>query len=417
MQLLKQNTKVMRGSNTKSISHDLTNPASWMLQQSNKLYATLGYTFSAIEAISKEVANIDMYWADGSGEKITDDWLVGLWKLPNKMTNQTMRQIKKLVIDNLERHGNAYIWAPRKNTKQIIDMTVLPSNAVTINYNATGLGGIVASYSYQGQTMPVDEIIHFRTFFPSADIKKQTIEGTPGIIQALKKVIVADNQLLTFLNFYFENDAIPPLILKSDEEIDDDVWNRLRVIMKQELGSRRVPILPAEDGLEIVPMSTGTDKTIANKLSEKSIDDTILQRVATAYGIPKPILTGTDANFATATIADKRLYKSTVKPRVDNFEDTITLFVNRYYNNDFSLTHNRLVFESPGDRDQRIKTEISHGISTANEIRSQLGYPEMDNVNGDEFLIMSSLVKLSSLQDAQLDTAAKSLKKKLKKGF
>lgn len=242
----------------------------------------------------------------------------------------------------------------------------IPAANITINADPKTL---VRSYDYNGikDKFKADEIIHIQ------DNAGYTIfRGEPRLKAAESNLDIL-KKMLSFQNNFFENGAVPGLVLTSPnvlgEKIKERLLNTWIVKYNPKIGGRRPMIL--DGGLEVKKLSESTFQELDFEASITKKEEAIL----TALGVP-PILMngGNNANIAPNL---KLFYLETVLP----IAAAISSGFERYFGYNLEPETGKISALQPqmSEAGSFFTTLVNGGVITPNEARVELRWDRVEN--------------------------------------
>lgn len=347
-----------------------------------------GYVYAAVNAIAREVMNIDwrLFEVDGEDHKELQEH-AALDLLDSVNGSMTGAELKYLLSAHLDLTGNAYwylegvksdldkpsaiyVMDPAK-MRPVLDMTTWPYQ----------LKGYAMRLENKTLNFKPYEVIHFRLPDP------QNIYEGVGPVQAGAEYIDNDNYAMEFNRKFFINGARPSGFLESEMVAETQIEVLKIGFENNHTGidnMNRIAVLPK--GVKWAPAGTSPKDMDFKNLSEDMRD-----RILAMFGVSKTIL-GTaesDTNRATAETADYVFSKRVIKPRMQ----LICSFLNEKliprYNDDLYVT-----FIDPVPEDREFRTEEMQAATgnqpllTVNEARDE--YMGLGPVEGGDVLMSPS---------------------------
>lgn len=227
----------------------------------------------------------------------------------------------------------------------------------------------VKGYKLHTIEYSTNEIIHIKD-----NSMRGIYRGASRLKSAVKNIDLLA-RMLRFQDTFFENGAVPGLVLKSPNALSDKVKERmiegwLRAYSPNKGGKR--PLI-LDGGLELDRLTNTSFKELDFEASIKNQENAIM----TALGVPPILLTG--GNNANIRPNQRLLYIETVIPLVDKFL--------RAYERFFGfklLPDNDIAGLQPELREQAgfYSTLVNTGIITVNEARKALAYDTLEDQDG-----------------------------------
>ena len=341
------------------------------------LEANKSWVYACTQAIAQEVSNIELTLVktNKDGEEEVEEHEIK--DLLNKVNpRMTRHQLFEITQSHLELDGNAFWFLAKEENSGIVrEIHPLRPDRVSIvpsSENAL----MVGEYIYRDKrghktVIEADNIIHFTDFNAEGDYPFP-VRGV-GRVQASASAIDTNNFSREWNRVFFQNSAIPNLLLKTDATLDPEGYKQ----SFQGLAKAHKPIL-LEGGLTIEKLDQ-TQKEMDFVEQLKSSRDEILG----IFRVPKSVLGITeDVNRANAEASIFTFMRGTIEPKMQAIVDTLNEFLLPKFEDVEGL---KFVFKSPVPEDrERIINEYDKGHNkwlTTNDIRRAEGLPE--TVDGD----------------------------------
>ena len=236
------------------------------------------------------------------------------------------------------------------------------SDMVIVPHKKTFIKG----YEYGDIKYKPEEIIHIQD-----NSSKSIYRGTSRMIAARDSINLLNN-MRDFQATFFENGAVPGLVLKSPNTLSTKVKERLinswSARYSPKSGGRRPLVL--DGGLEIDKMSDVDFKKLDFEESVNNLEDTILK----CLGVPTLLLKG--GNNANIRPNHRLMYQETVLPLVRK----VISGLERYFGYDLAAVLEDLSPLQP-ELDEKAKyysTLVNSGVITPNEAREALRLQKID---------------------------------------
>jgi HK97 family phage portal protein len=380
---------------------------------SDYLGAYRGWTYAAVTAINKEISNIDLKLFKRKSQEefeMVDSHPV-LDLLYNVNPIYTSYHLWEATSGHMELTGESYWWliGGKKNPKEI---WILRPDWMDIKDTKNK---IIESYSYGAHgdtkiTIPFEEVIPFKDFSP-----KNPYRGF-GTVRAAASAIDTDDYASAYNRSFFTNSARPGGVLETDNNLDDDSFERIREewekVHRGTDNTWKVAILEAGLKWKDVGLS---QKDMDYLEGRKFTRDEILAM----FGVPKPIVAVTDdVNRASAREARSIFLENTIEPKLRKYAATLTEFLLPKYSDGEDLFFD-IVSPVPDDKEltlKQIDTNAKHGLMTINELRELQGLEQIED--GDVLVAPSrggvNTESDTSNEDDDSDDEERSVKPELK---
>jgi HK97 family phage portal protein len=278
---------------------------------------------------------------------------------------------RELLLD-LIASGNAYIYFDGIFTYR------LPSNSMQV---VAGKNRKVQHYLYRpsDKKFTPSEVIHIK----DNSYRTKLIGDTR--LHSTKNTLTTLDKMLNFQQNFFNNGAIPGLVLTTPNILGKKIKERLIDYWienyRPSRGGRRPLILDGD--MKVSPLSTSTFKDLD---FEDSVSDHE-RKVLMALGIPPILLDGgNNANIAPNL---KLLYITTIVPLVKKMASAFEAF----FGWDIVPDTSGVLALRPELRDesQYYTTLVNTGIITPNEAREKLRLPRAEDEHADELRIPANI--------------------------
>ena len=281
---------------------------------------------------------------------------------------QDISSFRRLILLDLLVEGNAFIYYDG------VHLYHMPAHLVEILPDEKLY---VKAYKLHTIEYSTNEIIHIKD-----NSMRGIYRGASRLKAAIKNVDLLA-RMLRFQDNFFENGAVPGLILKSENALSDKIKERmiegwLRAYSPNKGGKR--PLI-LDGGLELDRLTNTSFKELDFEASIKNQENAIM----VALGVPPILLTG--GNNANIRPNQRLFYIETVIPLVDKFL--------RAYERFFGfkiLPDNDIAGLQPELREQAgfYSTLVNTGILTVNEARKALAYDTLKDQ--DELRVPANIV-------------------------
>ena len=263
---------------------------------------------------------------------------------------------RRLIFTDLLLNGNAFIYFDGAHIyhQPARHMEVLPDEK-----------DYLAGYKYKDINFKPEEIIHIKD-----NAAENIYRGTSRLLPAIINMQLLE-RMLRFQDRFFENGAIPGLVLKSPHPISEKIKEKMIEswvgAYSPSNGGKRPLIL--DGGLELDKLTNTSFKELDFEISIANQQKAIL----TALGIPPILLEG--GNNANIRPNQRLYYIETVIPLVDK----VIKGYERFFS--YKLTpDNDIPGLQPELQEQAtfFSTLVNAGVLTVNEARNGLAYENMD---------------------------------------
>lgn len=363
------------------------------------LQANKSWVFACVQAIAQEVSNIDLKLVEENSEgELEPVKNSDIMELLNKVNpRMTRHELFEITQSHLELDGNAFWMLARDKTDVIREIWPLRPDRVTIIQDKEN-ALLVSGFAYKQRDgnitkLEAKDVIHFANFNAEGDYPFP-VRGA-GTVQAAALVIDTNNFSREWNRVFFQNSAIPNILLKTETVFDPDSFKQLQEKFNQSfqgLQKAHKPML-LEGGLELEQLtSSQRDMDFVNQLVSSR------NEILGIFRVPQSILGITeDVNRANAEASIFTFMRGTITPKMQYIVDTLNEFLLPQFE---GAENQRFVFESPVPENKEQKlAEFEKGHNnwlTTNDIRRELGLPETEE--GDKILGPFSLVVVDSVE-------------------
>jgi len=348
--------------------------------RTSKPYRKYGDAYKQVEVVNRAVnllvdAAVGLEFDVGDKLGFTGEGNIRRNKLSlllNKQPNfyQDASAFKRNLFTDFLVEGNAFIYFDG------VHLYHLPAANVTIK---TDKKTFVSSYVYNDTTYTVDEIIHVKE-----NSATSIYRGDSRLASAMRSIDTL-YKMRSFQDNFFDNGAVPGLILKTPNTLSAKIKDRLLASWKAKYNPKtggRTPLI-LDGGLEVSPLSNTNFQQLDFDDSLKTLESRILQ----ALGVPPVLLDGgNNANIAPNT---KLMYHQTVVPMVRKFVSAFE----KYFTYDIDLATQKVLALRPElkDESQYYSTLVNNGIMTGAEARAALRLEPLDDAELDTIRIPANV--------------------------
>jgi len=365
-----------------------------------------GYVYAAVNAIAREVMNIDWRLFEVTGkdhEEQTEHAALDL--LDSVNDTMTGPELKYLLSAHLDLTGNAYWYLEGVKSDLDKPTAIYPMDPSRVR---PVLDTRTWPYQLVGYKMKLEnkemvfkpyEVIHFRLPDPA-----NMYEGL-GPVQAGAEFIDNDNYAMEFNRKFFTNGARPSGFLESE------------MVSETQIEALKISFANMHEGIDnmnrIAVLPKGVKWTSAGSnpkdMDFKNLSENMRDRILSIFGVSKTIL-GTaesDTNRATAETADYVFSKRVIKPRMQ----LICSFLNERFiprfGDDLYITFLDPVPEDRAARTTEMQTAVgSQPVLTVNEARDEfMGLGPVEG--GDELMKPNTMGPLDAPAPEETDPAKK----------
>lgn len=312
-----------------------------------------------INMIVDAVAGIDYEIKDepklvGSQRTREDTVLSMINRQPNKFMDANAFW-RNITLD-LIYEGNAYILVDGTT------LSILPARRMSVVGTTSHL---ITHYLLDSeQEFKFDQIIHIK------DNNNNSLKVGDTRLRALKDIVALHNKMKTFQKNFFENNAMPGIVLMSPNTVTKTIRERKLAEWRQEFnpesGARKPAFL--DGGIEIKNLSTNSFREMDFETSIQSIE----KDIARTLGVPPILLEG--GNNANITPNHRLMYLETIMPICEKIAGALSL----HFGRDIRPVSVGVAALQPDLRDlaNYVSTIVNGGIISPEEGRIELGFPQ-----------------------------------------
>lgn len=314
--------------------------------------------------IKDKIRNLAIY--QGQMNKAKLNLLVNFKPNPYQDSDSFFRNVYLDLI--LE--GNAFIYFDG------IYLYNLPAAQVTIVGDSKTY---IKRFEYGDTKFVPDEII-----FMKENSSRSIYRGDSRLMSALGS-IRALNSMLAFQTNFFDNNAIPGLVLRTPNVLSEKIKERMiRRWMQQynpKRGGKRPMILDGDFSME------NLGQTDFRELDFSGSVDIHEKKILKALGVPPLLLdSGNNANIAPNL---KLFYINTILPLVDK----VSAAIEYYFGYDLKPNKHDIIALRPELRDEAnfYTSFVNAGILTRNEGREAIRYPKSTDEIADKLILPANI--------------------------
>lgn len=341
-------------------------------------------------------------------ELANSHWINRLLSNPNPYF--TTSQIMKGISNWYDVNGNVFLWTPTLGHDVPLQMWVLNPTRMRV---VRGGDNFIKKYVYQSANdgafeIPENEICHIANIFPSSakpdELIGMNIFGR-GLVSAVLPYAQIDKEVSDYLQRLFENNAVPPLVATSTDNVDAELWQSLKEQWNEALPNYKLRALLSGGLTMALPPKS---ELYANY---DSVSGDVRSQIAQVFGVPSGMLTGEFQNRATAEVQYAVFRRQTIDPVAIYIAEELTRHFRRFEND---VLIQAMPYEF-ADIDAQIKQEefeLKYGIKTINDARRERGY---DAINGGDVpMLVNGLVPIDTVVNMPSTTIQKSFESKKK---
>ena len=322
---------------------------------------TLTAVYRSIQIIATPISKMPLNtyrYATGIEVPVENPVLVNKPNFQDTRRNFLFETVVSLALD-----GNAFWLKSYGSNGQVNNLTLIPSNAVTIRTDTNGK----VYYDYQVTDQNVvktttTDIQHLK-LFPRAGYLRSL-----GPIDACNKDISAALDLRNYAANWYGQAGIPTGILKSDKPISSEDANEIAERWHAKQSERKVAVLG--QGFEWQTVQLNPKDAMFTDVQIQQV-----QAIARLFGVPaRLLLTGVDGSSDTYTnLQDENqvFYRHTIMAYTDAISDALSECLPRGTRAEFNFEG--LFKADMANRFNMYETAIRAGFMTTDEVRVKEG--------------------------------------------
>lgn len=354
-----------------------------------------GTVFSCLQMRANGLMSVDMQaYKELNWEKeelSNSHWVNRLLSNPNPYF--TTSQIMKAVSNWYDVNGNVFLWTPTMGHDVPLQMWVLNPTRMRV---IRGGEKFVQKYVYQSANdgaieLPENEVCHIANLFPTSSKPDELIGMNifgRGLVSAVLPYAQIDGEVSDYLQRLFANNAVPPLVVTSDENVDAELWQSLKEQWNESLPNYKLRAL-LSGGLT---MSLPPEMQIG--ISYDSVSKDVRSQIAQVFGVPSGMLTGEFQNRATAEVQYAVFRQQTIDPVAIYIAEELTRHFRRF-ENDVLIQPKAYEFIDTESQIKQEEFELKYGIKTINDSRRERGYDEING--GDVPMLINGLIPIDTV--------------------
>lgn len=314
-----------------------------------------------------------------------DHWLVQLLNNPNNEHDAI--ELMRLTQMWFDINGNAFWLVTLNDVGLPSQLHIIPPPNVTIQFNNGEVIGYKIRMGNTENFAPVSQVIHFRNLEPS--LKSTDYYLGRSLVKSAIYEIDIEQESKEFMARYFENDAQPPLILESPNDMEQAEWENFKARWDMRIRNYKLQAV-LSGGMKLgVPPSVGLDI--------KGISEDIRINLCALFGTPWSYISGDYAgglNSSTQSVKDT-FNIDEMEPIRRYYASVLTRFF-KQYDDTIKVEHVPYAYRDPEENRKQIEFELSNGLTTINEILQRDGKDAI-GPQGDERFMSRQLVTLAGV--------------------
>lgn len=270
-----------------------------------------------------------------------------------------------------------WYFSKQTNGSKPFAVYLLDPAAVTVMVADDRVTGYVYQLNGERATFDLDEIEHFRVIDPRRNHKYRGY----GPMQAAGWFIRSNRYVMTYVNNFLENNAIPAGVIVAKEAVNDTDWQ----LFKQEWTSKYSGI----DNSGKTGFVRGTDLDFVKtglslgEVDFENIKNSSREDIMVMFGISKPMMAiFQDINRASATVSRQLFAETVTEPALMKLKRRLSKKVALWYGDQFRVNATNPI---PDDEDVKLQA-FDKGVGrwfTINEARAAYG---LDPISGGDVI-------------------------------
>ena len=253
----------------------------------------------------------------------------------------------------------------------------LNPNTMKVKRTASGIQGFTQVLFVDSErierTFAREDVVYFRTYHPTDDLG-------PGIaaMDVAKKAILAEYEAERYIKAFFENDALPGLLMHTEQTIPSNMLKELKAWWDATFkGAKKAHKVGWVDkGLEAQILSSDLRSMALEEVRRQA-----RKSICESFEVPEVLIGGMlETTFANAAEARLFFTQEVVIPRADRYADTINAeFVSAIDPSvvfEFATDEMEILQEDKDAKAQRLISLKNAGIVDAAYVREELGIDE-----------------------------------------
>jgi HK97 family phage portal protein len=342
-------------------SYDLTSGQGYTSGE----YAKSAWAFRCMQIRATELAALP--WRIVRNGEVVErhevlDWLTGFGPESNFTSALSATEIDLLL------KGAGY-WL-----KDVDRLTRLNPNTIKVKRDRVGIQGFIQTIAgVAPQTFAREDVVYFREFHPTDDLGP----GVP-IMSVVKTAVLAEYEASRYVQAFFENDAMPGLLLSTERDVQKKFIDDLLTWWVEKFSGRgkHHKVAFMDKGFEAKILTSNL-----REMALKDVRDQARRDICAGFGVPM-ILAGSmdEATYANAQEARKHLLIDVVIPRSRYYADVINeelvAPIDPSVKFEFATEELSILQEDTNAKAERLGKLFDQQIISAEFVRAELGYPE-----------------------------------------
>lgn len=255
----------------------------------------------------------------------------------------------------------------------------LAPQTIKVNKTAAGIKSFTQTINGVETTFAREEIVYFREYHPEDDLGF----GLP-VMEVVKKSVNAEIEALLMIEAYFRNDAVPGLILSTDETVTEKEATRVVKWFNARFRGSRNKSKIGVVGKGLKPITVGDSMKDTGMFE---ILDSIQNDICTAMRVPKILVRNMqDATYVNLSESRKFLIEDVIMPRAMEYQNVINHDLVQQVDDtvvfEFAFDELQILQEDSNLKSERLLSAKTAGIISDEFVREEMGYPESSKGDG-----------------------------------
>ena len=303
------------------------------------------------------------------------------------IADNNWNQIKSLLLQWLDMSGNSYLYFYEYATKSY-QIYVMPSSQTKVNTGKQN-EALIKSYVFGSNIVMPNEVLHLRTLAPSNDFYKNTVIGTPTLLNASMDLLQVEKQALDYFERKLLRDNTEHYYL-STESVNQNEKRQLKEFFNSIVPNNLKALAVLGNGEELKSLKPESKDILSINLRE------IQETITNIWGVPFRLLDGNTPNRNTADVIEYNFQNQVVFPLVQTFNSELTKFFRKLYNdNRIEIVSDEPIYTDYEYYLKEMQFDVTHGIKSRNEIRTERNLEAIPD--GDIYLSTNGLTAINNL--------------------
>ncbi len=330
----------------------------------NEVYERSPWAYACMHLRATELANLPWY-IEKNGKRLQRHKLYDMLQDFGPENNWNYAVVQTEI--DLDIHGAAFWYRDYDEVRRI--------NPATIEVKRN-TSGIYAFWQYrEGEVVNKynrDEITYLREHNPYDDLDKGI-----AVMEIVSGPINTEYEAEKMIRAYFENDAVPGIMLTTEQAVPEPETKRIRDWFNKNFrGSTKTgKVAVADKGLSPVKVSNNFEESKLIEIRDQARND-----ICVGFRVPK-ILVGSmsDATYANAQEARKYMLEDLIVPRsrvlAEFINQDLIQKVDPQARFVFAPEELPILQENENEKHSRLKEAVEMGSISVEYYNEQMGYP------------------------------------------